>query len=107
MMKAVNIAELKNRLSLYVRQVRGGEAFLIRDRNLPVARLVPLAAGDTDSEELALAAAGKLTLPEAMLDQKAFWSAGPRSRPGAKAAKAIRSAVSRDREERDAGILGR
>jgi len=106
-MKAVNIAELKNRLSLYVRQVRAGEEFVIRDRNLPVARLVPLLSRDIDSEELALAAAGKLALPEEVLDQKAFWLVGRESRHGSRAAKAIRTAVSRDREERDAGLLGR
>jgi prevent-host-death family protein len=39
-MKTVNIAELKNRLSTYVRFARNGEEVVIRDRNLPVAKLV-------------------------------------------------------------------
>jgi prevent-host-death family protein len=41
-MKSVNIAELKNRLSLYLNDVKAGEEILVRDRNQPVARIVPL-----------------------------------------------------------------
>lgn len=106
-MQAVNIAQLKNRLSEYVRQVRAGEEFLVRDRNLPVARLLPVAAAGTDSEELELAAEGKLALPEQVLDLKAFWAIGGKARVSRGSAKAIRSAVSRDREDRDDSVLGR
>ena len=45
-MSSVNIAELKNRLSTYVTFARGGEEIIIRDRNLPVAKLIPFSAGD-------------------------------------------------------------
>jgi antitoxin (DNA-binding transcriptional repressor) of toxin-antitoxin stability system len=41
-MQAVNIKELKARLSSYIRQVRGGETFLVTDRNHVVARLGPV-----------------------------------------------------------------
>jgi antitoxin (DNA-binding transcriptional repressor) of toxin-antitoxin stability system len=37
-MKSVNIAELKNRLSLYLKEVRAGEEIVIRDRDLAIAR---------------------------------------------------------------------
>ncbi len=40
-MRSVNIAELKNRLSRYLTFAKGGEEIIIRDRNLPVAKLVP------------------------------------------------------------------
>lgn len=43
-MKAVNVAELKNRLSHYLRIVRRGEAILVRDRDRVIARIEP--AGD-------------------------------------------------------------
>ncbi len=43
-MNAVNVAELKNRLSHYLRLVRRGTTFLVRDRDRIVARLEP--AGD-------------------------------------------------------------
>jgi prevent-host-death family protein len=40
-MKSVNIAELKARLSEYLRQVRRGATYTVMDRETPVARLVP------------------------------------------------------------------
>ena len=43
-MVSVNVAELKNRLSKYLTFVKGGEEVVIRDRNLPVAKLVPFSA---------------------------------------------------------------
>ena len=73
-MRSVNIAALKNELSRYLREVRQGEEFLIRDRKIPIAKIVPLRqAGEPEAEELALAAAGKLRLPEAVLPAS-FWS---------------------------------
>jgi antitoxin (DNA-binding transcriptional repressor) of toxin-antitoxin stability system len=36
----VNVAELKNSLSKYLTFAKGGEEVVIRDRNLPVAKLV-------------------------------------------------------------------
>ena len=36
-MKSVNIAELKDRLSGYLNDVKAGEEILVRDRNQPVA----------------------------------------------------------------------
>ena len=54
-MKSVNVAELKNRLSHYLRLVRRGEAILVRDREQVIARLEPagdVAAAGTESERL-------------------------------------------------------
>ena len=102
-MKSVPIAKLKSRLSAYIQLARAGEEILIRDRNLPVAKLVPLGAADTSSEELALAAAGKLALPEEVLDEEKFWAVGRKSQLAARSAGAVRQAVSRDREEREIG----
>jgi antitoxin (DNA-binding transcriptional repressor) of toxin-antitoxin stability system len=42
LMQAVNIKELKARLSSYIQQVRRGETFLVTDRNHVVARLGPV-----------------------------------------------------------------
>ena len=36
------VAELKARLSKYLRAVRGGESVTILDRNTPIARMVPI-----------------------------------------------------------------
>ena len=41
-MKQVRIAELKARLSEYLRAVRGGETIAVLDRDTPIAQLVPV-----------------------------------------------------------------
>jgi antitoxin (DNA-binding transcriptional repressor) of toxin-antitoxin stability system len=47
----------------------GGEEILIRDRNLAIAKIVPLSkTGDFDEELLEMAAQGQLRLPETSLD---------------------------------------
>jgi prevent-host-death family protein len=66
-MVSVNVAELKNRLSKYLTFVKGGEEVLIRDRNLPVAKLVPISSDEGSEEELLLVAAGKMRLPKSTL----------------------------------------
>lgn len=67
-MRSVDVAELKSRLSRYLRFVKSGEEVVIWDGKLPVAMLVPFFAEDSDDEELRLVAAGKLRLPEGELD---------------------------------------
>lgn len=63
-MQTVNIADLKNNLSAWLEQVRNGEELIVKDRNTPIARLLPLIAGeDLDAEEEALVAAGLMRLP--------------------------------------------
>lgn len=55
-MLTATISQLRNGLSAYLRQVKGGETVLITNRTTPVARIVPLAhqiesspiAGDDD-----------------------------------------------------------
>lgn len=42
----VGVADLKARLSEYLRSVRRGADVVIHDRNEPIARLVPYAAAD-------------------------------------------------------------
>ena len=72
-MRTVNIADLKNNLSAHLERVRRGEELLVKDRNRPIARLVPLSPGeDLDAEELELAAAGLIRLPAAGLPDS-FW----------------------------------
>ncbi len=67
-MRSVNVAELKNSLSRYLTYAKQGEEIIVRDRNLPVAKIVPLSAAETSKEELLLVAAGKMRLPQALLD---------------------------------------
>ena len=64
-MQTVNIAELKNNLSHYLRQVRQGNEITIKDGNRVIARIVPAAPpAYYDEELLELAAQGKVKLPE-------------------------------------------
>lgn len=81
-MKSVNIAELKNRLSSYLSEVKAGEEILVRDRNLPIARIVPLAQASGDEDLLALAAQGKLRLGEGTIDDSLWELPAPRIAPG-------------------------
>jgi prevent-host-death family protein len=73
-MKSVNIGTLKNELSAYLRYVRDGEEVVVRDRNVPVARIVPFRTVSVTEEEAALAAKGILKLPEKEMDWDAFWA---------------------------------
>ena len=69
-MRSVNVARLKNQLSKYLSFAKAGEEIVIRDRNLPVAKLVPFAAENASDEELLLAAQGRMRLPEVKLSLK-------------------------------------
>jgi prevent-host-death family protein len=72
-MRSVNIAELKNSLSAYLRLVRDGEEVVIRDRNRAIARIVPIeVAGDEEEEERQLVAAGLLRLGKGPIEDS-FW----------------------------------
>ncbi len=95
-MKTVGIAELKNRLSHYLDGVRRGEEVVIRDRNHPIAKIVPLTS-EFSEEELALAAAGILRLPENATLPADFWTA---PRPEVTAQEAIKAVVDERKENR-------
>src|SRR5262245_24507883 len=66
-MKTVNIAELKDKLSAYLDEVKNGEDLVIVNRKKPVARMTRLDAEDHDQDESNLVAEGKLRLPEKTL----------------------------------------
>lgn len=64
-MKTANIAELKNRLSVYLEVVKRGGQVLVSERNVPFAKIVPLNfTDDYEAEELELVAKGLMSLPE-------------------------------------------
>ncbi len=88
-MRSVNVAELKNKLSKYLTFARGGEEVVIRDRNLPVAKLVPFSAEGAEDRDLVLVAAGKLRLPKVRLDVKELLKIRTGSVPGNKAIQAM------------------
>jgi prevent-host-death family protein len=74
-MKSVNIGALRNNLSAYLHEVRNGEEIVVRDRDEPVARIVPFGHGEPeDEEEARLVAEGVLKAPEEEMDWSAFWA---------------------------------
>ena len=95
MLKTVNIAELKNRLTVYLNEVRAGHEVLVRDRNTPIARIVPIGHGtDQDDELRALAVQGKVRLADKVMDES-FWDLpAPRV-----SADALRDALNSERNE--------
>jgi antitoxin (DNA-binding transcriptional repressor) of toxin-antitoxin stability system len=95
-MRSVNVAELKDQLSKYLTFAKGGEEIVIRDRNLPVAKLVPFSGEGADEQELKLVAAGKLRLPKVRLDVKQLLRISTGRVAGNKAIQAIVA----DREEK-------
>jgi prevent-host-death family protein len=98
-MRTANIGTLKNELSAYIRYVRNGEEVIVCDRNVPVARILPiLPTEDFDAEEARLVAAGILKLPESSepMDWGAFWAL---PRPNA-SDEAVREAIEWAKGER-------
>lgn len=71
-MRSVGVAELKDKLSAYLGYAKAGETVVVRDRNRPIAKLVPFMAEGATEEELELAARGILKLREREMDWDAF-----------------------------------
>jgi len=93
--KTVNIADLKNQLSAYLRQVREGEEILVKDRTRPIALIVPLSTRENvDAGIQALIAAGSARPSKSSLSP-AFWALPA---PRVPLEHAVR-AVSDDRDE--------
>ena len=63
-MKEISIRELHRRTGVWVRSARKYGSILVRDRNMPVAKLVPFFGDEGSEEELLLVAAGKMRLPK-------------------------------------------
>jgi len=99
LMRSVNVAELKNRLSKYLTFAKGGEEIIIRDRNLPVAKLVPFFPDQGTEEELLLVAAGKMRLPESPVDLEKVLQISTGKHVG----RAGTQALLEDREQSDPG----
>ena len=84
-MRTAKIGVLRNQLSAYLRHVRNGEEVVICDRNVPIARMVPMDSpaptvytdlrrdGLTEEEAL-LASTRKMKPPTMQMDWDAFWA---------------------------------
>ena len=92
-MRSTNIADLRNHLTRYLREVRAGEEIVVRDRQLPFAKIIPL-ANPGGVEDVALVAAGLMRKAERALPAS-FW----RTRRAAVGREAAANAVGRDRDD--------
>ncbi len=72
-MRTVNIGELKNQLSGYLQHVRNGEEIVVRDRNVPVARILPFHPDAGWEQEAQLVASGAMKMPEQEMDWARFF----------------------------------
>jgi prevent-host-death family protein len=93
-MRTANIAELRDRLTQYLREVRAGEEIIIRDRQRPIAKIVPLSVDD-QTDDAALVAEGLMRKAQRPLPA-AFW----RTRRAAVTVRVAAAAVSDDRADR-------
>ena len=57
-MRSTNIADLRNRLTQYLQEVRAGEEIIVRDRQRPIAKIVPFTVDGDDADDAALVTAG-------------------------------------------------
>ena len=92
-MRSTNIADLRNHLTRYLKEVRAGEEIVVRDRKLPFAKIVPL-AHDNEAEDSGLVAAGLMRRAERPLPAS-FW----RARRPSIGREVAANAVSRDRDD--------
>jgi prevent-host-death family protein len=88
----VAVAELKDRLSHYLRIVVRGETVTILDRGRPIAQITPIRSADDALRRLAAEGLVRLPLRKVPRD---FWR-----RPLAKASRSVVEALLEDREDR-------
>jgi len=93
-MRSTNIADLRNRLTQYLQEVRAGAEIIVRDRQRPIAKIVPFTVDGDDADDAALVAAGLMrkgsgTIPPSV------WKA----RRAQVSSKAAVAAVTADRDE--------
>ena len=92
-MRSANIADLRNHLTQYLREVREGEEIIVCDRRRPIAKIVPLAP-DEDAQRTELVAAG-LMRPASDRVSAGFW----RVRRSPVAVRTAVDALSADRDD--------
>jgi prevent-host-death family protein len=91
-MRSTNIADLRNRLAQYLKEVRAGEEIVVRDRQRPIAKIVPFTVDQDD--DAALVAAGLMRKGTGKI-AASFWT----TRRSRLSLDAIVTAVRADRDE--------
>src|SRR5437773_11112140 len=93
-MRSTNIADLRNRLTQYLQEVRAGEEIVVRDRQRPIATIVPFTVDDDDADDAALVAGGLMRKGSGTIPSS-FWIGRP-------SGLTIRVAAAAGRGDRDA-----
>ena len=93
-MRSTNIADLRNHLTRYLQEVRAGGEIVVRDRERPIAKIVPFTIDDADADDAALVAGGLMRKGSGVIPPS-FWSARRPRMPR----HAVVAAVSADRDE--------
>jgi prevent-host-death family protein len=93
-MRSANIADLRDHLTQYLREVRAGGEIVVRDRQRPIAKIVPFTVDDDDADDAALVTAGLMRKGSGTLPPS-FWKARRSRVP----LKAVVAAVTADRDE--------
>lgn len=94
--RSVTVADLENNLGRVLGRVRRGEEIEVRDENMPIAKIVPIAEiKGGDSLEAALVAAGKLRPPKGPVPASIWRTRGARG-----TSEAILEALRADRDGR-------
>jgi prevent-host-death family protein len=75
--RSTNIADLRNRLTQYLQEVRAGEEIVVRDRQRPIAKIVPFTVDEAD-DDAALVAAGLMRKGTGKLPASFWRTRGPR-----------------------------
>jgi prevent-host-death family protein len=73
-MRSTNIADLRNRLTQYLQEVRAGEEIIVRDRQRPIAKIVPFTVEGDDADDAALVAGGLMRKGSGSIPVS-FWKA--------------------------------
>ena len=109
-MDTVSVAELKSKLSHYLREVRAGKSFTVVSRDIPVAILGPWESEETDDLEIIEPSPGAVSLfdvmraPEPGLPDGADLIRRDREASDARLDVAVRWALGRDdQDEKDEG----
>jgi prevent-host-death family protein len=93
-MRSTNIADLRNHLTRYLHEVRAGEEIVVRDRQRPIAKIVPFTVDEDPPEDAALVAAGLMRKGTGTLPAT-FWRV---RRPRVPLRRAV-AAVRKDRDD--------
>ena len=98
-MKQPGVAELKARLSEYLKLVKSGHEVLIKERGMPIAKIVPLDAAERRSSRMERLIKAGLLIPAKGRMPRSLLHPRPASRQEEKMGESVLAALLEDREQ--------